>query len=98
MSTEDMLRPPVNRAMRQLDRAFFQKTVPISAACIFSNQHISSCRKELEKSGDLIKHERISPIKKEPGEVSNNGRKCLLLRPEIKHNGRDCYPICEDGM
>ena len=86
---EMLLRPPVNRAMRQLDRAFFNKTIPISAARIFSNQHISSCRKELEKSEDLLKHERISSVRNEPGseDAGNGARKCLLLRPEVKYNG-----------
>ena len=84
---EMLLRPPVNRAMRQLDRAFFSKTIPISAARIFSNQHISSCRKELEKSEDLLRHERISSVQNEPGTDGSNGKKCLLLRPEVKHNG-----------
>ncbi|KIW07639.1 hypothetical protein, variant [Verruconis gallopava] len=80
-----LLRPPVNRAMRQLDRAFFQKTVPLAAARIFSNQQISQCRKDLEKSRDLLRHERISPIQLAPG-ANNTGLKCLLLKPNIKHD------------
>ena len=85
---DDMLRPPVNRAMRQLDRAFFKKTVPIAAARIFSNQHISPCRKDLEKSDDLFRFERISSVQADPGAgADGNGRKCLLLKPGVRHNG-----------
>jgi tRNA (guanine37-N1)-methyltransferase len=88
-----MLRPPVNRAMRQLDRAFFRKTIAISAARIFNNQHISQCRQDLDKSQDLLRHERISTVQREPEtEPGYSARKCLLLRPEIKHNGRYCVP------
>jgi tRNA (guanine37-N1)-methyltransferase len=84
-----LLRPPVNRAMRTLDRAFFNKTVPISAARIFSNQHISQCRKDLEKARDLLGHDKISSVQPEPAGVEGgaSGRKCLLLRPDIRHNG-----------
>ena len=32
----DMFAPPVNRAMKVLDRAFFKRTVPTSAARIFT--------------------------------------------------------------
>jgi tRNA (guanine37-N1)-methyltransferase len=87
MSAENMLlRPPVNRAMRQLDRAFFKKKVPIAAARVSSNQHISLCRQELEKSHDLLRHEGIGTVQPDPDPASS-GRKCLLLQPEIKQNG-----------
>ncbi|KAE9989640.1 hypothetical protein EG327_002441 [Venturia inaequalis] len=73
--------------MRVLDRAFFSKTIPISAARVFTNQHISQCRKDLEKSGDLIQAPRLSAIIQDPDtELAKQGRRCLLLRPEIKHD------------
>lgn len=50
----DMFAPPVNRAMKVLDRSFFQKTVPISAARVFNPRDISRCRKELESSKDML--------------------------------------------
>jgi tRNA (guanine37-N1)-methyltransferase len=84
-SMDDMLRPPVNHAMRTLDRAFFRKTVPISAARIFSNQHIALCRKELEKSEELLRYERVNLVQPDP--EGESGRKCLLLKPEVRHNG-----------
>lgn len=85
---DDMFRPPINRAMRTLDRSFFQKKVPISAARIYNNQHISQCRKELEKSGDMLALERIATVRPDPvPDLASGGRRCLLLRPEIKHHG-----------
>src|ERR1700710_2697042 len=84
---EDM-RPPVNRAMRTLDKAFFRKTVPISAARIFSNQHLSSCRNELLKSGDACDVDRWVPIIHDPDQsLAQLGRKCILLRTSLKHDG-----------
>jgi tRNA (guanine37-N1)-methyltransferase len=85
---DDMMRPPVNRAMRTLDRAFFSKTIPISAARVFTNQHISQCRKDLERSSDLLQATRLSSIIQDPDvELAKQGRRCLLLKPEIKHDG-----------
>jgi len=85
--SEDM-RPPINRAMRTLDKAFFRKTVPISAARIFKNQQISACRQELMKSGDACNVERISPVVPDPDQdLAKLGRKCILLRTSLKHDG-----------
>jgi tRNA (guanine37-N1)-methyltransferase len=86
--TDDMLRPPVNRAMRTLDRAFFKKALPVAAARIFNNQHISQCRMELQKSKDLLAMDRLSPIISDPESGSEKaGMKCLLLHMGIKHDG-----------
>lgn len=82
----DMFRPPVNRAMRTLDRSFFRKTVPISAAKVFQNSDISNVRKELSGSRDLLALPRMSSIHdaKEPDGLM---RKALLLREDVKHDG-----------
>lgn len=86
-----MFAPPVNRAMKVLDRSFFQKTVPTSAARIFNAKDISRCRTELEKSHDALKS-RISLIRPDPDESrAQKGGRCLLLRPEIAPNGMT-YP------
>ena len=83
-----MFRPPVNRAMRVLDRAFFQKRVPLTAARVWDRSKISICRKDLEKSKDLLVLERMPTVHPDPEEGSgSNGRKCLLLKPEIKRSG-----------
>jgi hypothetical protein len=89
--SEDM-RPPINRAMRTLDKAFFRKTVPISAARIFQNQNLSSCRNELVKSGDICELDRWTPIIPDVDqELAKLGKKCILLRTSLKHNGMIMY-------
>ena len=79
-----MFRPPINRAMRALDRSFFQKSVPLSAARIRDNKHISRYRKEL--SHDLLKLDRMPAVKcvKDP---EGQEAKAFLLRPEVKSDG-----------
>lgn len=103
-SDRDMLpaifRPPVNRAMRVLDRSFFRKTIPLSAATVFENSNISRVRSELAKSHDLLTLPRLNIIRPAPasapapagqtaeGKKSNDPtRKCLILREGIKHDG-----------
>jgi hypothetical protein len=86
------LRPPINRAMKSLDRAFFSLTVPISAARVFQNQCLSKLRSQLLKTSDLTEIDRLSPIARDPEpELAAAGRKCLLLRSDLKHNGRKIY-------
>lgn len=80
----DMFAPPVNRAMKVLDRAFFQKTVPTSVARIFNTKDISRCRKELDRSHETLHRPRLQPILPDPdAERARTGNKCLVLRPEI---------------
>ncbi|KAF2118491.1 Met-10+ like-protein-domain-containing protein [Lophiotrema nucula] len=87
MSASDMFAPPVNRAMKVLDRSFFQRTIPTSAARIFSQKDISRCRLELEKSKDIIGTNRALLIRSDPDqERAGAGGKCVLLRPEVIHN------------
>ncbi|KAH7060479.1 Met-10+ like-protein-domain-containing protein [Macrophomina phaseolina] len=87
MSDDAMFRPPVARAMRVLDRSFFQKTFPISAARIANNKDISLVRKTLEKSKDVLSAPRLQSVQPDPlPELAAKGRKCVLLRPDIKHD------------
>ncbi|OOG00141.1 hypothetical protein ASPCADRAFT_204026 [Aspergillus carbonarius ITEM 5010] len=79
-----MFRPPVNRAMRVLDRSFFNKTVPVSAAAIFKISDISNVRKELTKSRDLLQLPRLGCIREI--KVDDLMHKCLLLKEEVKHD------------
>ncbi|OAX78991.1 tRNA (guanine(37)-N1)-methyltransferase [Emergomyces africanus] len=97
-SESDMFRAPVNRMMRTLDRSFFKKTVPLSAATIFDKTSISSIKNELIQSKDLLLANRIIPVRAaREGPLENvadhwygskdrrqDGRKCLLLREDIK--------------
>lgn len=81
-----MFRPPVNRAMRTLDRSFFRKTVPVSAAKVFQNSEISRVRKELSGSRELLVLPRLNvvrEIKDQDGAV----KKALLLREDLRHDG-----------
>ncbi len=90
---DDMFRPPVNRAMRVLDRSFFVKRIPLSAARVFDNKNISKCRTELTKSKDILFLDRFPTVKVDDGEGGDPKRKCVLLKPEIKHDG-----LSKDGI
>lgn len=93
-SLSDMFRPPVNRAMRVLDRSFFRKTVPLSAATVLENKNISRVKNELMKSKDMLDMPRIIPVQKLQT-INNEGdekRKCLLLREGIKADGMSAAP------
>lgn len=98
-----MFRPPVNRAMRVLDRSFFKKTVPISAATVLDNKNISSVRKQLESSKDILDLPRYNSIRfpetaslvVEKGQTLQLDKsellkkKCVLLREDIKYDGKE---------
>ena len=79
-----MFRPPVNRAMRVLDRSFFQKSVPISAARIRDHKQISKYRAEL--GHDALRLDRMQNVR---SVRDSEGReaKALLLRPEVRQDG-----------
>ncbi|KAI9790142.1 MAG: tRNA(m(1)G37)methyltransferase [Peltula sp. TS41687] len=86
--TESMFRPPINRSMRQLDRTFFTKLVPLCAARVSNNKHIARLRTELERSRDLLPYSRVRPIQPDPDETrATQGGKCLLLREGIGVDG-----------
>ena len=78
----DMFRPPVNRAMRVLDRSYFQKKVPLAAARVLQKKQIARCRQELVN--DMLKLERKPSVRVDP---FDREVKALLLRPEIKSDG-----------
>ena len=83
----DMFRPPINRCMKVLDRSFFRKTIPLSAAQVLDNRQISRFRTELRE--DLLQLERLPIIRSIPGTGDDAGitQKALLLKPEIKVEG-----------
>lgn len=83
----DMFAPPINRAMKVLDRSFFRKTVNTSAARIFSPKDISHVRTALERSRDALKI-RLDAVRPDTDAVrAAKGGKCLILKPEVVHNG-----------
>ncbi|KAL8798099.1 MAG: hypothetical protein Q9182_006950 [Xanthomendoza sp. 2 TL-2023] len=76
----DMFRPPVNRAMRILDRAFFQKDVNLAAACIPDKKNIATFLKDLHN--DVVRIDRIRPVRTvPPNAFTDQNAKCLLLTP-----------------
>jgi tRNA (guanine37-N1)-methyltransferase len=88
MSATDMFAAPVQRGMKVLDRSLFKKTIPSSAARIFNNKNIAKCRKELTASHDTLPNNRFDPIRADPdAERAQKGGKCLVLRPEVVHDG-----------
>ena len=79
-----MFHPPINRAMRALDRSFFKKRVQLSAARIRDNKQISKYRTELGR--DLLKLDRMPPVRS-VRDSEGQEAKALLLRPEVKPDG-----------
>ena len=82
------MRPPVNRAMRTLDRSFFKRVLPISAARILNNKDIEACRSQLMKSKDALELRKAPGLRPVLGPDSvPSGFKCLLLRRDVKQDG-----------
>lgn len=81
----EMFRPPVNRAMRVLDRTFFQKKIPITAAVVPNLRKIAKLKSELDC--DALKLERMQSILLVKDSHGQEG-KGLLLRSEIKKDGK----------
>lgn len=77
-----MFRPPVNYAMRSLDRSFFKKSVHLAAAKVYDIKKISELRSSLSK--ELLRQDRISPITRDP---TDKNAKSFLLRPDIEAEG-----------
>ncbi|KAL8717599.1 MAG: hypothetical protein Q9225_005169 [Loekoesia sp. 1 TL-2023] len=79
----DMFRPPINRAMRTLDRSFFKKEINLASACVLHAKKIASCRKDL--SGDILKLDRLPPIRPVPPSINaDSNSRCLLLKPDVR--------------
>lgn len=85
-----MFYPPIARGMRVLDRSFFQKTVALKAARIFDNKNISNIRSQLRSSKDALQQDRLGDVYSDPDpDHAKIGRKCILLRPEIREEHRE---------
>lgn len=90
-----MFRPPVNRAMKVLDRSFFQKTIPTSIAKVLDKKQITKLRTAL--SNDVLKIDRMQCMR---SVRDNQGQetKAFLLQPLIKPNGEAYHhPPCLMG-
>ena len=79
----EMLRPPINRAMRMLDRSFFHKKIPAVAAVIQDSKRISQIKSEL--LNDALQLERVQHIRPMyDASGQKTGKKGIILKPEIK--------------
>lgn len=76
--------PPVNRAMRTLDRNFFRKTIQLAAAHIFDPKNIGRFQKECAK--DILRLPRTRTIVER--NLAGGAIKLLLLRPGINIDGK----------
>lgn len=95
--TDEMFRPPVNRAMRVLDRSFFQKDIKLAAAHVKDSTNISSVRTQLVQSKDILVRRAIMPVQLVPNPMpklkpNEKDPKCVLLRPDIKHDDSSTWP------
>ena len=93
MPASDMFRPPVNRAMRALDRSFFKKSILLAAAQVLNVREIAKCQNQLKS--DLLNLDRLANVRTDP--VTNSTRKMLLLKPEIKTDGTRLTSIALDS-
>ena len=85
----EMFRPPVNRAMRILDRSYFKKDVPLAAARVLDNSQINRLRILLHQ--DLLQIDRMQNVRPDPEENDvKMGRRALLMRPDIDPRSKSC--------
>jgi tRNA (guanine37-N1)-methyltransferase len=80
----ELFLPPVKRDMHVLDRSFFKKTIPLSAATVFDNRDLQRVRKELSRSGDILS---LDAIKVTRDDETVAGKKCMLLNPAVVAEG-----------
>lgn len=80
--------PPSNRSMRELDRSFFQKTLPIAAATVFDDRNLSAVRDRVQRAGSLLGVFGIKAVVVD--QTVSGGRKCVLLTPGIVAAGLFC--------
>lgn len=80
--------PAAARAAKTLDRALFSRTMPTIAASVRDNKLIAKYRKQLDKTNEVFTINKFDPIAADPDEeLARVGRKCLILRPDLKTSG-----------
>lgn len=79
----EMIRPPVNRLMKVLDRSFFQQTQRICAVQIFNSKDIETVRGELKS--DMFCQARVKPLVTLP--APGRPIKAFILRPGVQKEG-----------
>ena len=93
IDVDDMFRPPINRAMRVLDRSFFQKKIPTLAALILNPKNTSKFKTELYN--DTLKLDRMQAIKV-LHDAKGQKKKGIMLKPNIKKDGG--YGVVKSGV
>ena len=88
-TTDNMFRPPLVRSgTAALNRALFSKKINLAAAAVQDPKLISQYRPRLQSGKELLHLDRISPVRPHPDEaLAKQGRKCLLLNPNVKVEG-----------
>lgn len=81
-----MFRPPVNRAMRTLDKSFFRKDIVTSALKVQDKKRMADVLRSLRKSKDLLMHRDFSNVRDE-AVSAGRGAKCVLLNPAVSADG-----------
>jgi tRNA (guanine37-N1)-methyltransferase len=97
----NLFKPSVMRsATAVLDRAAFAKTIPAAAASVSAKNLIMKYRRDLEKSHDLLRIDRIPCIVAHPDQVlAAQGQKCLLLNPNIKPEQPETWsPVLREAV
>ncbi|GJC83936.1 tRNA (guanine(37)-N1)-methyltransferase [Colletotrichum liriopes] len=90
------LRAPLARAATILDRSLFSKKLELAAATVKDPRNISKYRKELEKSKELLRLDRLDSCRNDP---KAPGLKCLLLRPGVKADAPTTWgPVFQEGV
>lgn len=84
---DEMFRPPINRAMRALDKSFFRKDVVTSALKVQDKRRMADVLRSLRKSNDLLTH-RDFPNVRDEADSAGRGAKCVLLNPTVNAGGR----------
>ena len=75
--------------MRDLDRSFFSRKIPTTAARVADNKHLARLRTDLERSGTLLQAKRLRAVQPDPDhERRANGGRCLVLETRVKHDGQ----------
>jgi tRNA (guanine37-N1)-methyltransferase len=75
--------PPIHRSMETLDRAFFSKTIPLAIARPHKLQSLSSVRKSLMTTKEMLQIDEIKTIINDPDEPA---KKLILLQHGLKHD------------
>ena len=81
----DMFAPPVNHAMRVLDRSFFSKTIPLAAALVLDNTQIHATRQQLKQ--DILDVGKVHSVVEDP----SSSYKALLLGPRISAQDKNTW-------